>query len=261
MQGLEGYLKPIIEYRLEQERLHGADWPDKPNDLFTWTLEAAKANGEERTLRNTAKRMLLYNFASTHTSAVIFSQALHALAARQEYIQPLREEAEAVISNEGWTKAAGVKLHKMDSFMRESARFYGLALVMCNRRVVKDFTFSDGTIVPAGTHICANAWGVHRDDKYYPNANTFDGFRFVKEDGTNQPLMATPTLDYLGFGHGRPACPGRFFAVAELKMMFAQILLSYDFKMECAGFPQASWLEHKVVPDMSIKIMFKKRET
>lgn len=186
----------------------------------------------------------------------------------------------------------------MDSFMRETARFYGLGLgvsfsfeynislnvnplVMMNRRVVKDFTFSDGTVVPTGTHLCANAWGVHRDDAYYPNADEFNGFRFFEESGVDQPLMATPSLDYMAFGHGRPAwyvmpdsivfsheaevgvliaSPGRFFAVAELKMILAHILLRYNFKLETGGIPQVKWLESKVIPDTSVKILFKKRE-
>jgi len=28
--GLEVYLGPLVKYRLEQESLHGVDWPDKP---------------------------------------------------------------------------------------------------------------------------------------------------------------------------------------------------------------------------------------
>ena len=152
---------------------------------------------------------------------------------------------------------------------------------MMNRRVVKDFTFSDGTVVPAGTHLCANAWGVHRDEAHYPNAEIFNGFRFFGEDGVDQPLMATPSLDYMAFGHGRPAwyvtpdlvvlrhktevevliaSPGRFFAVAELKMILAHILLTYDFKLETSGIPQVKWLESKVIPDTSVKILFKKRK-
>lgn len=41
------------------------------NDIITWTLESARSTGEERNVRNVAKRMLLVSFASTHTSAVV----------------------------------------------------------------------------------------------------------------------------------------------------------------------------------------------
>jgi hypothetical protein len=51
----------------------------------------------------------------------------------------------------------------------------------------------------------------------YPDPEVFDGFRFSKlreseESGSAKYQVITTTLDYLPFGHGRHACPGRFFA-------------------------------------------------
>ena len=42
-----------------------------------------------------------------------------------EYIQPLREEVESVITEQGWTRASLLSLRKMDSFLRESLRISG----------------------------------------------------------------------------------------------------------------------------------------
>ena len=57
-----------------------------------------------------------------------FAQALYMLCERPEYIEPLREEVEAVISETGWTKAAVGQLYKVDSFFRETQRYNGLGL-------------------------------------------------------------------------------------------------------------------------------------
>ncbi|KAH9981729.1 hypothetical protein BJV77DRAFT_355174 [Russula vinacea] len=38
--------------------------------------------------------------------------------------------------------------------------------------------------------------------------------------------------EHLFFGYGRHLCPGRFFAVNELKMLFAHIVATYDVKFE-----------------------------
>ncbi|KIM38774.1 hypothetical protein M413DRAFT_19982 [Hebeloma cylindrosporum] len=170
------------------------------------------------------------------------SQALCELAERPKYIQPLREEVDSVLANEGWTKASIGQLYKLDSFFREHRDI----TVVMSRYVMKDFTFSDGTCVPAGTHLCVNARGNHRDDAHYPSANTFDGFRFAHEDGVDQPLTVTPTLDYNAFGNGRPTCPGRFFAVAELKVMLAHILSTYDGKLK---FGNEGVAEQKQIPN------------
>ena len=56
------------------------------------------------------------------------THALYHLAASPEYQQPIREEAEALISEEGWTKATMGKLWKLDSFLKESHRYNGMAV-------------------------------------------------------------------------------------------------------------------------------------
>jgi len=62
--------------------------------------------------------------------------------------------------------------------------------------------------------------------------------------------MSNPLLIY---------SPGRFFAVAELKMMLGHILSTYDFKLAEGSHPKMSWLESKIIPDYSLRMMFRKR--
>lgn len=42
-------------------------------------------------------------------------------------MQPIREEIEAVIAEEGWSKVAMTKMHKLDSFFKESQRYNGIS--------------------------------------------------------------------------------------------------------------------------------------
>jgi hypothetical protein len=53
---------------------------------------------------------------------------LYRLLDNPEYIEPLRQEVEAVVAEEGWTKAAIDKMYKLDSFLREAQRMEGLGL-------------------------------------------------------------------------------------------------------------------------------------
>ena len=50
------------------------------------------------------------------------TNAVYDLDAYPQYSEALREEVEAVISTEGWTKAAMGKMWKLDSFLKESQR-------------------------------------------------------------------------------------------------------------------------------------------
>ena len=56
------------------------------------------------------------------------TQVLYRLLSHPEYMEPLRQEVDAVISEEGWTKAGIDKMHKIDSFLRETQRLDGITL-------------------------------------------------------------------------------------------------------------------------------------
>lgn len=73
------------------------------------------------------------------------------------------------------------------------------------RLALKDFSFSDGTFLPAGTHLAANAASIHHDETYYKDAHKFVPFRFVNEEGieTVKSNSTTATSDFLAFGYGK----------------------------------------------------------
>lgn len=52
--------------------------------------------------------------------------ALISLITYPEYVEPLRNEIESVVSEHGWTKASMGRLHKMDSFLMEATRIHTL---------------------------------------------------------------------------------------------------------------------------------------
>ena len=73
--------------------------------------------------------------------------------------------------------------------------------------------------------------------------------------------MVTPTNSYLLFGQGRHACPGRFFAVNEIKVMLAHVILTYDVKFgdEQKGPPPSWWYNESVFPDPTKEVLFRAR--
>ena len=44
-----------------------------------------------------------------------------------ECIQPLREEVEVIVNEQGWTKASLFNMRKLDSFLREALRLGGIS--------------------------------------------------------------------------------------------------------------------------------------
>ena len=43
--------------------------------------------------------------------------------------------------------------------------------------------------------------------------------------------LVSTSPDHLGFGHGKHACPGRFFASNEAKIILIHLLLKYDWRL------------------------------
>lgn len=105
---------------------------------------------------------------------------------------------------------------------------------MMRRVATSDIVLKDGLFIPKGTSLgIPTLW--HFDEAYYDNPEKFDGYRFLRmaeEDPSkaNQVHLVSTGPNHLGFGHGKLACPGRFFAAEMAKLVLAHILLKYDFK-------------------------------
>jgi len=208
---------------------------DIQNDMLMWLMTEAK--GAERSVEGIARRMLVTNFAGIHATSLTATQVLYRLLANPEYLKPLREEVDAVIKEQGWTKAGMDKMYKIDSFLRETLRLSFVTLPS-NRLALRPFTFSNGVTVPAGTIISIPASSTHTDERIYSNPNEFDGFRFEKlrkieqDTTTSKYQTVSASSEHLAFGVGRHTCPGRFLAVNEIKGLFAYIVATYDIKFE-----------------------------
>jgi len=85
------------------------------------------------------------------------------------------------------------------------------------RLTIKEGVLSDGTVVPPGWNVAVLSSAAHQDPSIYPNPDTFDPFRFAKlrmeADSDAKYGFTTLDNDYIAFGLGRHACPGRFLCV------------------------------------------------
>ncbi|KAL4076615.1 cytochrome P450 [Scleroderma yunnanense] len=202
--GIE-YIGPIIRERQKHGavRLQDRTPTDTPNDFLQWLID----NGTETSEWEITQRILMMVFAS-HATSSSFVPVLYNLAAHPEYLQPLREEVNSVVHQDGWTKAAIDKMHMIDSFLKESHRLGGTNSLVGLRKVLKDFTFSDSRVVPRGCIIAVPLSAVHHDKEIYSSSNTFDPFRFsrlrIDENDSRQQLVSLSS-DFLTFGHGKHA--------------------------------------------------------
>ena len=135
-------------------------------------------------------------------------------------------------------------------------------IVNVARLALQDYTFSDGTFIPAGATVGIPTEAVHTDPTNYENPTEFDGFRFSSlpdaENLRNQMVSGSTT--FYSFGQGKHLCPGRFFAANEIKCLLAHLLVTYDMKMKEEGVvPTHMYVATSIVPDEKAEICFRKR--
>ncbi|KAJ5041684.1 uncharacterized protein L3040_005257 [Drepanopeziza brunnea f. sp. 'multigermtubi'] len=74
----------------------------------------------------------------------------------------------------------------------------------------------------------------------------------------NIPLVRTSSA-FMAFSHGKDACPGRFFASQQLKLVVAYIALNYDIE-PLASRPDNLWLVGSQGPPMDVNVRIRRRE-
>ncbi|KAK0747389.1 putative cytochrome P450 [Apiosordaria backusii] len=269
-----------IERRLKEYDARQANPDDKslgpePNDFLQWSLQQAKASGNPFMWRKEtlADRVLIVNFAAIHTTSFASTWAIFDLiCSPPEQLDELREEITSVLAanNGKWTKRTLAQLEKLDSALRESARLSSILTVGLGRFVTNEegLTTPSGVHLPKGTHITVPVYSVLRDDTIYTDADSYIPLRFHEQNKKNQSdasvkrvanTLPTTSPDFLVFGHGKHACPGRFFAAAELKILLAYAILHYDFERPPVK-PEGPWYAFTRVPPMKATIKVRKRQ-
>ncbi|KIX01016.1 uncharacterized protein Z518_10082 [Rhinocladiella mackenziei CBS 650.93] len=268
----------------------------EPNDFLQWSIHRARdcPAPAENDPDIIAERLLAVNFAAIHTSTFSITNAIFDLLATdpsEKYLDQLRDEATAVLANDDgvWTKQGLAKMYKADSTLRESSRLGSFLGVGLMRTVVSPtgVTAPNGTFCPYRSNISVPTNGVHNDPDRYPDAATYKPFRFSdqrevdghdlteKDSVSDDPCnpKSSNTDDYIRkanlgfvstsstyhpFGHGRHACPGRFFAANELKLLLAYMILNYEFEM-LPERPESKWMGTSLIPPLKATIKIRRR--
>ena len=136
--------------------------------------------------------------------------------------------------------------------------------VIGNRLAVEDCVIS-GVLIPEGTMVAANMVDAHfHPSMWGETASEFDPYRFIKlEKATGKAIqLPTSTLYTMTFGYGRHACPGRFFAGQEMKLLMAYFLKNYDLKFENGEGerPKNFWFGMGNVPNGNARVLMKRRK-
>ena len=114
----------------------------------------------------------------------------------------------------------------LDAVIKESLRLY--PPVPSLMRVAVEDDEIDGHFVPKGAIVPVVQYLVHRNEKYWPQADEFKPERFLDKDYKKN---YTP-FSFLAFSGGPRGCIGESFAYLEAKIILSHLLKNYDYKIK-----------------------------
>ncbi|KAK6530131.1 hypothetical protein TWF694_003500 [Orbilia ellipsospora] len=250
------HLEPVIQKRIALIRANVPE-SERPNDLMQWLIEASLVRGGEfATVDAITGRILTVAFAAIHTTSLSGCNTLYDIAHLATKTAPGEQTPEEMLREEIMTvfppphefnKRYMQKLYNMDAFLKETVRLGLIGAIHSERNVIAKggLTTSQGIYLPQGVSFAFNADSRVKDPEVYdrPGEHLYTRFyrgdMYGEEDEVTEKnekdrkldrYMVTVTEDYPAFGQGVHACPGRFFAANELRILIAWFLLHYDLK-------------------------------
>ncbi|PGH15783.1 hypothetical protein AJ79_02163 [Helicocarpus griseus UAMH5409] len=253
-------ISPVIKERREAKEAanRAGKKPERYHDAMEWMEECAKGRPYDPAIAQ-----LSFSLAAIHTTSDMITQVLLDICQCEGLIQEMRKEIISVIQEEGWKKTALYKLKLMDSVVKESQRLKPIGIGSMRRLAQEDIELSDKTIIPKGS-VCFVSSNKSWDPNVYQDPNTFDPYRFLRlrETPGNETWaqLVSPSPENLGFGFGKHACPGRFFAANEVKIALCHMLLKYDIRLAEGCKPTTRTNGLSLVADPFARISIKRRE-
>lgn len=133
------------------------------------------------------------------------------------------------------------------------------------RLAIRDVHLSDGMFIPKNTTVLIPADAMW-DPDFYENPKQFDPYRYIRmrelpnRQAQTAAQLISPSPNHLGWGFGQHACPGRFFAANELKIILCQLLLKYDFKLDESHLPLVRRHGTSLTADPTANLVIRRRK-
>ncbi|KAH8802448.1 cytochrome P450 [Xylogone sp. PMI_703] len=256
-------LAPIIARRQVKERNAGYD---KPNDCIQWVRDLISEPDRSDAHLHAIIQLAIASVSVGSTSHLI-TNIIFNLATWPEFQTILKNEIDDALVEAGgeWTVESMGQLKKLDSFMKESLRFNGHVTTTFQRLARKDVNLSDGTRIPAGTMVFIPAFAIANDPSIYQEPDTFDGLRFYNlrqrsPEDEKKWQFTTVNKEQMQFGMGRHACSGRWMASYQIKLVLANLISKYEFRLKDGTRPKNTSFMTNLHPDLKGEVLFKNRK-
>ncbi|KAM3235251.1 cytochrome 71AU50 [Capsicum annuum] len=208
---------------------HDHDVDHKKNKDFVDTMMAIMQSGEAEFQfdRRHVKAVLLDMLvASIDTSSSSIEWMLSELLKNPDIMKKLQKELEQVVGLNRMVEESDLEnLKYLNMVFKESFRLHAAAPLLLHEAM--EDCMVDDFYIKKGSQVIVNAYTVHRDPNYWPEAEKFSPERFLQSniDVRGRDFQLLP------FGSGRRSCPGMQLALIIVRLVVAQLVHCFDWKL------------------------------
>lgn len=232
------------------EELENRDFSKMENPSLLRFLVDMK--GEATSGKQLRDDMITMLIAGHETTASALTWALFELAQNPELMSKVQAEVDRVMGDRECPTYDDVKeMELVRLCIAESLRMYPEPPLLI-RRALEEDTLPAGatgmeTKVLRGMDFFVSIYNLHRDEKYWPHANTYDPERFLRKytnpdipgwagydpdkwGGQLYPNEIASDYAFIPFGAGPRKCVGDVFAMLEGSVSLAVVIRNFNFE-------------------------------
>ncbi|XP_013105865.2 probable cytochrome P450 6d5 [Stomoxys calcitrans] len=193
------------------------------NDL-EWAAKKTKDDLAAISMELIAAQLFIFYVAGFETSSATIAFTLYELSQYPELLQKAQEDVKQAYEKHGSLSYDAITDMKfLDLCFMETARKYP-GLPVLNRECTEDYTIPDtDLVIKKGTPIIISLFGIHRDEKYFPNALGYDPERYLNKNYEEAAFMP--------FGEGPRHCIAQRMGRLIVKVALAHVLTNFNIKI------------------------------
>ncbi|CAO3620605.1 unnamed protein product [Cunninghamella echinulata] len=214
---LYNVLKNEINRRLKEKEIAGDNW-ERPIDILQSLIESKEIPSHFDIYDYAMEMITLFIFAALHTTTENGTVAFYRIMSHPGLIDELLEEQNQVLESEGLDKNCGPevftreilnKFVKLDSAIREAFRVKNVYLDIPHINFGdKNIVLSSGAIIRPGEYVYVSTFTNNNDPEIQNSLDDLQEYKPLRFLNTGK-ISTKIGEDFLPFGQGPHACPGR----------------------------------------------------
>ncbi|CAH1104820.1 unnamed protein product [Psylliodes chrysocephalus] len=213
----------------------------RKNDFIDILIEIKKKDGGNGAfdMDKIKSAGMQFFFAGFETTSSTISYTLHELCLNKTIQNKVRQEILANMKeNDGLTYEGVMGMKYLDMCVKETLRKYPV-LPFLDRKCLNEYKLPGTDLVlEKGTSIYIPLFGLHYDEKYFPEPDKYDPERFAN------PKCNSEGLVYMPFGEGPRICIGERLGLITSKLGIISVLTKFEVE-RCAQTPDPVIFEAK----------------